>query len=138
MWRCWAGTEAGSGIAGRAPIKAPRLRRLGRHVFPHRPGDDGGGARFDGPMANSLDGVSDRDFALEYLSVASILAVHLSRLSEELVVWANASFRFCQLAGFLFDRQFHVAAEAQSGRGGTGAGQIRPGDRRVLNGLLIV
>jgi len=52
---------------------------------------------FDRPMANSLDGVSDRDFALEYLSLASILGVHLSRLAEELVVWSNASFGFVKL-----------------------------------------
>ena len=44
--------------------------------------------RFDKPTSNSLDAVSDRDFALEYLSVASILSVHLSRLAEEIIVWA--------------------------------------------------
>ena len=49
---------------------------------------------FDRPMANSLDAVSDRDFALEYLSAATICAMHLSRLSEELVIWSSAQFRF--------------------------------------------
>lgn len=49
---------------------------------------------FDRPMANSLDGVSDRDFALEYLSIASICAVHLSRLAEEMVSWSSAQFGF--------------------------------------------
>ena len=49
---------------------------------------------FDRPMANSLDAVSDRDFALEFLSSASILSVHLSRLAEELVIWASAQFGF--------------------------------------------
>ncbi len=49
---------------------------------------------FDRPMANSLDAVSDRDFALEFLSCASILSVHLSRLAEELVIWASAQFGF--------------------------------------------
>jgi argininosuccinate lyase len=49
-------------------------------------------------MANSLDAVSDRDFALEFLSAASICAVHLSRLAEELVVWSTAQFRFVRLS----------------------------------------
>jgi argininosuccinate lyase len=49
---------------------------------------------FDQPAANSLDAVSDRDFALEFLSAASICAMHLSRLSEELVIWSSAQFRF--------------------------------------------
>jgi argininosuccinate lyase len=53
---------------------------------------------FDGPMRNSLDGVSDRDFALEYLSMASICAVHLSRLAEELVVWSSAQFGFVRMS----------------------------------------
>ncbi|MGE0667360.1 MAG: argininosuccinate lyase [Sphingomonadales bacterium] len=53
---------------------------------------------FDRPTANSLDAVSDRDFALEFLSAASICAVHLSRLAEELVVWSSAQFRFVSLS----------------------------------------
>jgi len=53
---------------------------------------------FDRPAANSLDAVSDRDFALEFLSCASITAMHLSRLSEELVIWSSAQFRFVQLS----------------------------------------
>ncbi len=53
---------------------------------------------FDRPSANSLDAVSDRDFALEYLSAASICATHLSRLAEELVIWSSAQFRFVQLS----------------------------------------
>lgn len=53
---------------------------------------------FDRPMANSLDAVSDRDFALEFLSSAAICAVHLSRLSEELVIWSSAQFRFVALS----------------------------------------
>ncbi len=53
---------------------------------------------FDRPMANSLDAVSDRDFALEYLSAASICAMHLSRLAEELVIWSSAQFRFVRLS----------------------------------------
>ena len=52
---------------------------------------------FDGPARNSIDAVSDRDFALETLSAASICAVHLSRLAEELVVWSSAEFSFVRL-----------------------------------------
>ena len=52
---------------------------------------------FDGPAANSLDAVSDRDFALEYLALASIMATHLSRMAEEIVIWASASFGFVNL-----------------------------------------
>lgn len=53
---------------------------------------------FDRPMGNSLDAVSDRDFALEFLSAASICAMHLSRLSEELVIWSSAQFRFVTMS----------------------------------------
>jgi len=53
---------------------------------------------FDRPCANSLDAVSDRDFALEFLSAAAICAVHLSRLAEELVIWSSAQFRFVALS----------------------------------------
>ncbi|WP_295045617.1 argininosuccinate lyase [uncultured Paracoccus sp.] len=53
---------------------------------------------FDAPMANSLDAVSDRDFALEFLSASSICAVHLSRLAEELVIWSSAQFRFVSMS----------------------------------------
>ena len=53
---------------------------------------------FDRPAANSLDAVSDRDFALEFLSAASICAVHLSRFAEELVIWSTAQFRFVALS----------------------------------------
>ena len=53
---------------------------------------------FDRPTANSLDSVSDRDFALEFLNCASICAMHLSRFSEELVIWSSAQFRFVTLS----------------------------------------
>ena len=53
---------------------------------------------FDRPTANSLDSVSDRDFALEFLSDAAICAIHLSRLAEELVIWTTAQFRFVTLS----------------------------------------
>lgn len=53
---------------------------------------------FSGPMHNSLDGVSDRDFALEYLSSAAICSVHLSRMAEELVIWSSAQFGFVRMS----------------------------------------
>ncbi|APX10411.1 argininosuccinate lyase [Tateyamaria omphalii] len=53
---------------------------------------------FDRPAANSLDAVSDRDFALEFLGTASICAMHLSRFAEELVIWSSAQFRFVTLS----------------------------------------
>ena len=53
---------------------------------------------FARPMGNSLDGVSDRDFALEFMSASAICAVHLSRLAEELVIWTSAQFRFVRLS----------------------------------------
>ncbi len=52
---------------------------------------------FDGPTRNSLDAVSDRDFALEALAAASICAMHLSRLAEEIVIWCSAPFSFIKL-----------------------------------------
>ena len=53
---------------------------------------------FDRPTANSLDSVSDRDFALEYMAAASILAMHLSRLAEEIVLWCSTAFGFVRLS----------------------------------------
>jgi argininosuccinate lyase len=52
---------------------------------------------FDRVYGNSLDGVSDRDFAIEFLSAASIIMVHLSRLAEEVIIWASEEFRFVTL-----------------------------------------
>jgi argininosuccinate lyase len=53
---------------------------------------------FDGPTTNSLDSVSDRDFALEYLTAATQCALHLSRLAEEFVLWASQPFGFVALS----------------------------------------
>ncbi len=52
---------------------------------------------FDGPTANSLDAVSDRDFALDFLGAASQCALHLSRLAEEFVIWASQPFGFVRM-----------------------------------------
>lgn len=52
---------------------------------------------FDGPTANSLDSVSDRDFVIEFCAFASLLMTHLSRISEELILWSSAQFAFIDL-----------------------------------------
>ncbi|MEO6298100.1 MAG: argininosuccinate lyase, partial [Paracoccaceae bacterium] len=64
---------------------------IDRHMTAHALG-------FDRPTANSLDSVSDRDFALEFLTASSICAMHLSRFAEELVIWSSAQFRFVKLS----------------------------------------
>ncbi|MCE3233488.1 MAG: argH [Rickettsiaceae bacterium] len=53
---------------------------------------------FDAPTSNSVDSVSDRDFAIEFLSVASMTAMHLSRLAEEIVMWCSSGFSFIKLS----------------------------------------
>ena len=52
---------------------------------------------FDAPMSNSLDGVSDRDYALELMSDLSILMMHLSRFAEEVILWCSWEFKFIEL-----------------------------------------
>jgi argininosuccinate lyase len=56
-----------------------------------------GALGFDAPTANSLDAVSDRDFALDYLMAATQIALHLSRLAEEFIIWASQPFGFVSL-----------------------------------------
>ena len=53
---------------------------------------------FDAPAANSLDAVADRDFAMEFISAASIIMIHLSRMSEELIIWSSAQFAFIDIS----------------------------------------
>ena len=53
---------------------------------------------FDRPTANSLDAVSDRDFIIETLGAGAIMAMHLSRFAEELVIWSSAQFNFVRLS----------------------------------------
>jgi argininosuccinate lyase len=52
---------------------------------------------FDAPAENSLDAVSDRDFAIEFVAAAALVMTHLSRFSEELILWASAQFNFIEL-----------------------------------------
>ncbi|GGG80150.1 argininosuccinate lyase [Salipiger pallidus] len=78
-----------------SPLGAAALAGTGFAIDRHMTAEALG---FDRPAANSLDAVSDRDFALEFLSVASICAMHLSRFAEELVIWSSAQFRFVVLS----------------------------------------
>ena len=92
---------------------------------------------FDRPTANSLDSVSDRDFVLETLSIASICAVHLSRLAEEIVLWATPQFGFARLSdkfstgsSIMPQKRNPDAAELVRGKSGRIIG--------ALTGLLVV
>ena len=53
---------------------------------------------FTAPSSNSIDAVSDRDFVMEFLSVSSITSIHISRLSEEIVIWCSDQFNFIKLS----------------------------------------
>ena len=92
---------------------------------------------FDRPSANSLDSVADRDFVLETLSAAAICAIHLSRLAEEIVLWATPQFGFAALSdnfstgsSIMPQKRNPDAAELIRGKAGRIIG--------ALNALLIV
>ena len=92
---------------------------------------------FDRPTANSLDSVSDRDFALESLAAAAICAVHLSRFAEEIVLWATPQFGFAALSdrfstgsSIMPQKRNPDAAELVRGKAGRVIG--------ALTGLLVV
>ena len=92
---------------------------------------------FDRPAANSLDAVSDRDFALETLAAASICAMHLSRIAEEIVIWSSAQFRFIALS----DRFTTGSSIMPQKRNPDAAELVRAKSGRIigaLNALLIV
>ncbi|OUD10090.1 argininosuccinate lyase [Marivivens niveibacter] len=74
-----------------SPLGAAALAGTGFNIDRHMTAAELG---FDRPTSNSLDSTADRDFALEFLSAASICAMHLSRFAEELVIWSSAQFRF--------------------------------------------
>ncbi len=92
---------------------------------------------FDRPTANSLDSVADRDFSLETLAAASICAIHLSRLAEEIVIWTTPQFGFVKLSdkfttgsSIMPQKRNPDAAELVRGKSGRVIG--------ALNALLIV
>src|SRR5947209_9777841 len=78
-----------------SPLGSAALAGTGFPIDRERTADALG---FDGATANSLDSVSDRDFALDYLSAAAQCSLHLSRLAEELIIWASAPFGFIKLS----------------------------------------
>ena len=77
------------------PLGAAALAGTGFNIDRHATAKELG---FREPTRNSLDSVSDRDFALEFLSAASICATHLSRFAEEIVIWSTPQFGFVQLS----------------------------------------
>ncbi len=81
--------------ANRCPLGAAALAGT---TFPIDREYTAGLLGFDGPCRNSLDAVSDRDFAIEFANAASLLMMHLSRMSEELIVWSSAQFGFVTLS----------------------------------------
>jgi argininosuccinate lyase len=100
---CW--TEAAERDRGRFRDARTRLNEsplgcaaLAGTAFPINREMTAEALGFDRPMANSLDAVSARDFALEILSAASICAVNLSRFAEEIVIWCSGPFGFAKLS----------------------------------------
>ncbi len=92
---------------------------------------------FDRPTANSIDSVSDRDFALEFLAAGALLALHLSRLAEEIVLWCTDAFGFITLS----DAFTTGSSIMPQKRNPDGAELLRGKTGRVvaaLNGLLMV
>ena len=77
------------------PLGAGALAGTSFPIDRHAVADDLG---FDRPMANSLDAVSDRDFALEFMAAASICMAHVSRFAEEIVIWCSDGFGFVTLS----------------------------------------
>ncbi len=77
------------------PLGAGALAGTSFPIDRHAVAEDLG---FDRPVANSLDAVSDRDFALEFMSATSICMAHISRFSEEIVIWCSDGFRFVALS----------------------------------------
>ncbi|KAA0968584.1 argininosuccinate lyase [Aureimonas fodinaquatilis] len=78
-----------------SPLGAAALAGTGFPIDRHRTATELG---FREPTRNSLDSVSDRDFAIEFLAVAAMTAMHLSRLAEEIVIWSTPQFSFVQLS----------------------------------------
>ena len=76
--------------------------------------------------ANSLDAVADRDFVLDALFACTVIAIHISRLSEEIILWAFGRVRVHRAVGRVLDRKLDHAAEEERGRGRACPGEVRP------------
>ena len=133
------GRDRGRLADGRARLNESPLgaAALAGTSFPIDRGETAAALGFARPMANSIDAVSDRDFALEFLASGAILAVHLSRLAEELVLWCNESFGFASLSdayttgsSIMPQKRNPDAAELVRGKAGRVIG--------ALNALLVV
>ena len=99
--------------------------------FPIEPRATAAALGFEEPCRNSIDAVSDRAFALEFLSFAAIAAVHLSRLAEEIVLWSSAGFRFISLSdafttasSIMPQKRNPDAAELERGKAGRVIGAL--------------
>ncbi|MBT6095386.1 MAG: argininosuccinate lyase [Rhodospirillaceae bacterium] len=117
-----------------SPLGAAALAGTSFSLDRHMTADELG---FSGPAANSMDAVADRDFALEFLSFASILSVHLSRLAEEYVIWCSQQFAYVRL-GDAFSTGSSIMPQK---RNPDAAELVRAKAGRVigaLNGLMIV
>ena len=86
---------------------------------------------FDGPTRNSLDSVADRDFAIEFCATAALLMNHLSRISEELILWTSAQFgfinlpdRFCTGSSIMPQKKNPDVPELVRGKSGRATGNL--------------
>ena len=120
------------------PLGAAALAGTGFNIDRHATAKALG---FREPTRNSLDSVSDRDFALEFLSAASICATHLTRLAEEIVIWSTPQFGFVQLSdkfstgsSIMPQKKNPDAAELVRGKGGRITGSL-VGLLTVMKGL---
>jgi argininosuccinate lyase len=87
---------------------------------------------FDRPTANSLDGVSDRDFAIEFLAATALCGMHLSRLAEEIILWMSEPFRFIMLSD-----AFTTGSSIMPQKRNADAAELVRGKTGRLNGALL-
>jgi argininosuccinate lyase len=112
-----------------SPLGAAALAGTGFAIDRHRTAKALG---FREPTRNSLDSVSDRDYALEFLSVASICATHLSRLAEEIVIWSTPQFGFVRLSD-----QFSTGSSIMPQKKNPDAAELVRAKTGRINGHLI-
>ncbi len=87
---------------------------------------------FDRPMANSMDAVADRDYAVEFLSACALTAVHLSRFAEEIVIWMSSPWRFVKLSD-----AFTTGSSIMPQKRNPDAAELVRGKTGRINGSLI-